>query len=68
MSYLRTLHVTYLSEWSQFLLAEVEDRLPQRPLVVRQAGADVVDRVVAQVSDGEEHKTLVAWLLHILHD
>ena len=42
-------------EESQFLLTEVEDRLPERPLVVRQAGVDVIDRahVVGHGSDFE---------------
>ena len=34
----------FMIEESQFLLTEVEDRLPERPLVVRQAGVDVIDR------------------------
>ena len=32
-------------EESQFLFTEVKDRLPERPLVVLQAGVYVVDRV-----------------------
>ena len=46
--------LSFLSKRCQFLLAEVEDGLPERPLVVGQARADVVDRVVGHVSDGTD--------------
>ena len=50
---------TFLGERRQFLLAEVEDGLAERPLVVRQPRARVVDGVVAQAPPCEMRELIV---------